>query len=164
MRSSPIKYGTILATSNRYREGKHLLASSKVRTRYSTNTIFERSVGYSRAVRVGDHVYVSGTTSAIASGEIVGEGDAYAQTVQILQTIATSLERVGASLPEVVRYRAYLTRIEDTPDVSRALYEAFGDIRPANTLLAIGALADSRMLVEIDADAIIGSALAEDVE
>jgi len=109
-------------------------------------------------------VFISGTTSAIASGEIVGVGDPYAQTVQILSTITASLERAGASLADVVRYRAYLTRIEDTTEVSRALFEAFGDIRPANTLLAINALADPRMLVEIDADAIIGSSQAEDAE
>ena len=140
------------------------MATNSGRTRISTGTIFERTTGYSRAVRVGDHVYVSGTTSAVASGEIVGEGDAYAQTVQILNTISGALEKAGSSLAEVVRYRAYLVNIDDTPEVSRALFEAFGEIRPANTLLAIGALADPRMLVEIDADAVIGSADAEDAE
>ena len=140
------------------------MASSKTRTRYSTGTSFEKTTGYARAVKVGDHIYVSGTTSAIASGEIVGDGDPYAQTVQILQTISTTLTRAGSSLQDVVRYRAYLTRIEDTPEVSRALFEAFGDIRPANTLIGIQTLADPRMLVEIDADAVIGSSEAEDAE
>lgn len=107
---------------------------------------------------------MSGTTSAVASGEIIGEGDAYAQTVQILNTISAALEKAGSSISEVVRYRAYLVNIDDTPEVSRALFETFGDIRPANTLLAIGALADPKMLVEIDADAVIGSAQAEDAE
>lgn len=140
------------------------MASSKTRTRYSTGTSFERTTGYSRAVKVGDHIYVSGTTSAIASGEIVGEGDPYAQTIQILQTISATLARAGSSLQDVVRYRAYLTRIEDTPEVSRALFEVFGEIRPANTLIGIQTLADPRMLVEIDADAIIGSTIVEDAE
>lgn len=130
--------------------------------RISTGTIYERTVGYSRAVKVGDQVFVSGTTSAIASGEIVGEGDPYQQTVQILTTISDALEEAGATLADVVRYRAYLTRIADTPEVGRALAEVFGDIRPANTLVSILALADPRMLVEIDADAIIGSAPGEE--
>lgn len=140
------------------------MSASSKRTRISTGTVFERTTGYSRAVKVGNHVYVSGTTSAIASGEIIGEGDAYAQTIQILKTICGALEKAGSSLSDVVRYRAYLVNIEDTPDVSRALFEVFGDIRPANTLLAIGALADPRMLIEIDADAVIGSAEFEDAE
>lgn len=107
-------------------------------------------------------MFVSGTTSAVASGEIVGEGDPYQQTVQILKTISNALEQAGATLADVVRYRAYLTRIEDTPAVGRALLEVFGDIRPANTLVSILALADPRMLVEIDADAIVGSASIEE--
>lgn len=135
---------------------------SKSRTRISTGTIYERTVGYSRAVKVGHQVFVSGTTSAVASGEIVGEGDPYQQTVQILRTISNALDEAGATLADVVRYRAYLTHIEDTPEVGRALSEVFGDIRPANTLVSILALADPRMLVEIDADAIIGSALEEE--
>jgi enamine deaminase RidA (YjgF/YER057c/UK114 family) len=138
------------------------LAESKSRIRISTGTIYERTVGYSRAVKVGDQVFVSGTTSAVASGEIIGEGDPYLQTVQILQTISNALDEAGATLADVVRYRAYLTRIEDTPEVGRALSEVFGDIRPANTLVRILTLADPRMLVEIDADAIIGSALEEE--
>ena len=107
-------------------------------------------------------MFVSGTTAATASGDFVGEGDPYAQTVQILSTIGAALEQAGSSLLEVVRYRAYLTRIDDTPEVSRALFETFGEILPANTLLAVQALADPRMLVEIDADAVIGSAHAGD--
>ena len=138
------------------------MAESKSRTRISTGTIYERTVGYSRAVKVGDQVFVSGTTSAVASGEIIGDGDPYRQTVQILQTISNALHEAGATLADVVRYRVYLTRIEDTPEVGRALSEVFADIRPANTLLSVLALADPRMLVEIDADAIIGSALEEE--
>jgi enamine deaminase RidA (YjgF/YER057c/UK114 family) len=140
------------------------LTDSKTRFRISSGTKYERTVGYSRAVKVGDHVFVSGTTSAIASGEIVGKDDPYAQTVQILKTIEAALERAGATLADVVRYRVYLTRIEDTPEVSRALFETFGNTRPANTLLRVLALADSKMLLEIDADAIIGATTIEDVE
>jgi enamine deaminase RidA (YjgF/YER057c/UK114 family) len=140
------------------------LTDSKTRFRISSGTKYERTVGYSRAVKVGDHVFVSGTTSAIASGEIVGKDDPYAQTVQILKTIEAALERAGATLADVVRYRVYLTRIEDTPEVSRALFETFGNTRPANTLLSVLALADSKMLLEIDADAIIGATTIEDVE
>lgn len=142
-------------------KGEHLLAERKSRTRISTDTMYERAVGYSRAVKVGDQVFVSGTTSAVASGEIIGEGDPYQQTVQILKTISNALERAGASLADVVRYRVYLTRIEDTPEVGKALYEVFSEIRPANTLVSILALADPRMLVEIDTDAVVGSAADE---
>lgn len=128
------------------------------RTRISTGNQYEISVGYSRAVRVGDHVYVSGTTALTGDGTIVGEDDPYAQTRQTLETIQWALEEAGAAMDDIVRYRVYLTRIEDTPEVSRALAETFQPIRPANTLLAVAALADPRMLVEIDADAVIGSA------
>lgn len=128
------------------------------RVRISTGNPYEVSVGYSRAVKVGRHVYVSGTTALTGDGTLVGEGDPYAQTRQTLETIRWALEQAGATLDDIVRYRVYLTRIEDTPQVSRALAETFQPIRPANTLLAVAALADPRMLVEIDADAVIGSA------
>lgn len=134
------------------------MAGKKERTRISTGNHYEVTVGYSRAVRVEDHVYVAGTTALTADGTIVGENDPYAQTRQILETIRWALEQAGATMDEIVRYRVYLTRIEDTPEVSRALAETFQPIRPANTLLAVAALADPRMLVEIDADAVIGSA------
>ncbi|HLT18571.1 MAG TPA: RidA family protein [Thermomicrobiales bacterium] len=134
------------------------MEQSKRRTRVSTGNPFEVSVGYSRAVRVGDHVYVAGTTALRGDGSFVGENDAYAQTRQALETIGWALEQAGATLADVVRYRVYLTRIEDRDEVSRALAEAFGSIRPANTLVVVAALADPRMLVEIDADAVIGSA------
>ncbi|CAN5705513.1 RidA family protein [soil metagenome] len=128
------------------------------RSRVSTGNPYEVSVGYSRAVKVGGHVYVSGTTALKGDGTLVGENDPYRQTKQILETIRWALEQAGATMDDIVRYRVYLTRIEDTPEVSRALAETFQPIRPANTLLAVAALADPRMLVEIDADAVIGSA------
>ncbi|MEZ4522659.1 MAG: RidA family protein [Thermomicrobiales bacterium] len=132
--------------------------TGKQRTRISTGNPYEVSVGYSRAVKVGDHVYVSGTTALKGDGTLVGENDPYAQTKQTLETIEWALGQAGASMDDIVRYRVYLTRIDDTPEVSRALAETFQPIRPANTLLAVAALADPRMLVEIDADAVIGSA------
>lgn len=128
------------------------------RIRISTGNPYEVSVGYSRAVKVADHVYVSGTTAITADGTLVGENDPYTQTKQVLETIRWALGEAGATMDDIVRYRVYLTRIEDTPEVSRALAETFQPIRPANTLLAVAALADPRMLVEIDADAVIGSA------
>lgn len=128
------------------------------RERVSTGNPYEISVGYSRAVKVGNHVYISGTTALSADGTIAGEDDPYVQTKQTLETIRWALTQAGAALEDIVRYRVYLTRIEDTPEVSRALAEVFQPIRPANTLLAVAALADPRMLVEIDADAVIGSA------
>jgi enamine deaminase RidA (YjgF/YER057c/UK114 family) len=153
--------GTIQRSERRpWREERQApgVQREKQRTRISTGNPYEVSVGYSRAVSVGNHVYVSGTTALMCDGTLVGEGDPYAQTKQTLDTIQWALEQAGSTLDDIVRYRVYLTRIEDTPEVSRALAERFQAIRPANTLLAVAALADPRMLVEIDADAVIGSA------
>lgn len=130
----------------------------KQRSRISSGNQYEISVGYSRAVRVGDHVYVSGTTAITAEGDITGGDDPYLQTKATLETIRWALDQAGAAMDEIVRYRVYLVRTEDIPEVSRALAEEFQPIRPANTLVIVAALADARMLVEIDADAIIGSA------
>lgn len=134
------------------------------RQRISSGTTWERQVGYSRAVRVGDHVYVSGTTATLPDGGFAGEGDAYAQTRQIIRNVSRALEQAGAALGDVVRYRIYLTRRDDWPEVGRALSEAFGEIRPANTLVGISWLVDPRMLVEMDVDAVIGSAAPDDAE
>jgi enamine deaminase RidA (YjgF/YER057c/UK114 family) len=134
------------------------MTGKKRRTRISTGNQYEVSVGYSRALKLDDHVYVAGTTALTGDGTLVGEDDPYAQTRQTLETIGWALEQAGATMDDIVRYRVYLTRIEDTPEVSRALAETFQSIRPANTLVAVAALADPRMLVEIDADAVIGSA------
>lgn len=127
------------------------------RHRVSTGTRYEAEVGYSRAVRVGETVYVSGTT-AISGGAVVGVGDAAAQTRQVIETIAWALGQAGSSLAEVVRYRVYLADIADWPAVGAELGRAFGAIRPANTLLGGIAFVDPAMLVEIEADAVIGSA------
>lgn len=112
-------------------------------------------MGYNRAVRVGNTVAVAGTTSVGADGELIGPGDAYAQAKRCIEIIAAALTEAGAGLEHVVRTRVYLTNIEDWDAVGRAHAEAFGDIRPASTMLEVARLIGDNMLVEIEADAII---------
>ena len=130
------------------------------RTLISSGGPWEAKIGYSRAVKVGPFVAVSGSTAMTPEG-LVGKGDAYAQTVQTLKTILAALEKAGGKPEHVIRTRMYLTKMADWQEVGRAHGEIFGKIRPASTMVEVSKLIDDDMLVEIEADAIMPDGVSE---
>ncbi|KXW56844.1 RidA family protein [Ferrovum sp. PN-J185] len=125
------------------------------RENISSGSTWEPIIGYSRAVKVGQNVYISGTTGTGADGQIVGKNDPEAQTLQALANIESALKNAGAELKHVVRTRIYVTQIDDWEKIARAHGKFFSEIRPATTLVEVKRLIDPDMLVEIDVDAII---------
>ena len=132
------------------------------RTNVSSGTPWEDIVGYSRLVRVGDQLVVTGTTATLPGGGHTGDGDPYEQTMQITRNIERALVQVGASLADVIRTRIYVVDIRrDWPEVARAHKQVFGAVRPATTMVEVSRLIDDWMLVEIEADAVLGAALTD---
>jgi enamine deaminase RidA (YjgF/YER057c/UK114 family) len=135
--------------------GGQVTDSTDSRERLSTNTPWEPRVGYSRAIRVGNSIHVSGTTATDESGRLVGQGDAYAQAKQIIANLRRALESLGGRLEDVVRTRMYVTDISRWEEVGRAHGESFAAIRPVTSMVEVRRLIDPDMLVEIEADAVV---------
>ncbi len=125
------------------------------RKKISSNAIWESVIGYSRAVIVGSHIYVSGTTATDATGNIVAQGDAYGQTLQVIKNIEFALKEAGAELSDIVRTRIYLKNMDDWEKVGRAHNKFFRDILPATTMVEVSRFISPDILVEIEAEAII---------
>jgi enamine deaminase RidA (YjgF/YER057c/UK114 family) len=123
------------------------------RQKFSSGVKWEQIVGYSRAIRVGNRIYVTGTTATDSAGNIVSEGDAYHQTIQVIRNIESALDKAGATLEHVVRTRMFVTDIRRWEEYGRAHGEFFSNIKPCATMVEVRALIDPRMLIEIEVDA-----------